>query len=68
MVTLELPYHASYLDRPDPLPDDHLEDVRDIWMRSPDAYLAAVAAPALRMLAAACLHPQEPAGPAAPAA
>jgi hypothetical protein len=57
MVTLELPYHAQYQARPDPLPDDHLADVHDLWRERPEEYLAAVGGPVMRMLEAACLWP-----------
>ncbi len=57
MVTLELPYHAGYHNRPDPLPEDHLEGVQTLWRERPEEYLAAVGGPVLRMLEAACLLP-----------
>ena len=60
MVTLELPYHSGYQERPDPLPDDHLEGVHALWRERPEDYLAAVGGPVRRMLEAACLldHPR----------
>lgn len=72
MVTLELPYHSGYHDRPDPLPDDHLEGVHSLWRERPEEYLAAVQGPVHRMLeAASCLihpahaaHPRPHSGPA----
>ena len=57
MVTLELPYHAGYHDRPDPLPDDHLEGVQALWREKPEDYLSAVGGPVRRMLEAACRLP-----------
>lgn len=57
MVTLELPYHAGYHPRPDPLPEDHLEGVHALWRERPEEYLDAVGGPVLRMLEAACLLP-----------
>lgn len=54
MVTLELPYQAHPYVRPDTLPDDHLEGVREWWSKHPEAYLKAVAGPVHRMLDAAC--------------
>jgi hypothetical protein len=60
MVTLELPYHSGYQERPDPLPDDHLEGLHALWRERPEDYLAAVGGPVRRMLEAACLleHPR----------
>lgn len=60
MVTLELPYHAGYQDRPEPLPGDHLEGVHALWRERPEEYLAAVGGPVLRMLEAACRLPHPP--------
>jgi hypothetical protein len=57
MVTLELPYQAGFLPRPDPLPPAHLEEVRALWRDRPQAYLAGVAGPVHRMLEAACRTP-----------
>ncbi|HKP97670.1 MAG TPA: M14 family zinc carboxypeptidase [Fibrobacteria bacterium] len=54
MVTLELPYHAQAYERPDSLPDGHLESVRALWRARPEAYLAGVQGPVHRMLEAAC--------------
>jgi zinc carboxypeptidase len=54
MVTLELPYHAHPYLRPEALPDDHLEGLRDLWRDRPDDYLNGVAGPIHRMLEAAC--------------
>jgi hypothetical protein len=58
MVTLELPYHAGYHARPDPLPEDHLAGVDALWRERPEEYLASVGGPVLRMLAAACVLSQ----------
>jgi hypothetical protein len=63
MVTLELPYHAGYHARPDPLPDDHLEGVHALWRERPEDYLAAVGGPVMRMLEAACRLSHERSGP-----
>jgi hypothetical protein len=57
MVTLELPYHPHAIARPDPLPSRHLQDVRELWRDRPEAYLAGVEGPVLRMLEAACRLP-----------
>lgn len=54
MVTLELPHHPHYLPRPDPLPEDHLGQVRGLWDSRPGEYLAGVQGPVFRMLEAAC--------------
>lgn len=54
MVTLELPYHANVFSRPDTLPANHLEGVRDLWRTRPEAYLAGVQDAVHRMLEAAC--------------
>ncbi len=53
MVTLELPYHAHVHDRPETLPADHLDSVRELWRASPETYLEGVQGPVHRMLAAA---------------
>ena len=54
MVTLELPYHAGPYVRPDALPDDHLDGVREYWRKHPEDYLKSVEGPVHRMLDAAC--------------
>jgi hypothetical protein len=54
MVTLELPYHAFPYVRPEALPDDHLDRVRDLWRKQPDVYLQGAEGPVHRMLDAAC--------------
>jgi hypothetical protein len=53
MVTLELPYHAHAYTRPERLPDDHLETVRELWLSRPQDYLLGVQDQVHRMLAAA---------------
>ncbi len=58
MVTLELPYHAHNSVRPENLPGDHLDRVRDLWRNRPDAYLAGVEGPVHRMLESVCRHRQ----------
>ncbi|MDB5105852.1 MAG: murein peptide amidase [Fibrobacteres bacterium] len=57
MVTLELPYHAHIRDRPERLPEDHLDRVRELWRTRPQAYLAGVEGPVVRMLETACRFP-----------
>jgi hypothetical protein len=54
MVTLELPYHAHVFSRPEPLPADHLERIRETWRTRPEAYLTGVQEAVHRMLEAAC--------------
>ena len=53
MVTLELPYDPLR-PRPDALPDDHLETVRNMWAENAGNYLAPLEDGVKRMLAAAC--------------
>jgi murein peptide amidase A len=57
MVTLELPYHAHVFVRPEPLPADHLDRVRELWRIRPEAYMAGVQGPVHRMLETACRLP-----------
>jgi hypothetical protein len=54
MITLELPHHPRPRRRPDPLPGNHLEEVRTLWRSSPAAYLEGVRDPVHRMLETAC--------------
>ncbi len=54
MITLELPYHPHFHPRPDDLPEDHLDSVREHWENRADEYLQAVEGPVHRMLVAAC--------------
>ncbi|MEO6097677.1 MAG: M14 family zinc carboxypeptidase [Fibrobacteria bacterium] len=56
MITLELPYYAHGLDRPQALPGEHLDQVRQIWRTNPDAYLEGVEGAVHKMLDAACRH------------
>jgi hypothetical protein len=56
MITLELPYYAHGADRPQVLPGDHLDHVRDLWRARPDEYLAGVEGAVHKMLDAACRH------------
>jgi hypothetical protein len=53
MVTLELPYHPHAYERPEELPSDHLESVREWWRSRPEAYLQGVQGAVHRMLEAA---------------
>lgn len=64
MVTLELPYHPHAVARPDILPEDHLESVRDWWEARTGEYLAGVQEPVFGMLEAACRfeHAWQPRG------
>lgn len=55
IVTLELPHQTS-VERPEILPDDHLEQLRALWQREPHSYIRAVEPAVDRMLVAACLH------------
>jgi protein MpaA len=59
MMTLELPYHAHIFVRPDPLPEDHLDRLGELWRLRPDAYIAGVQGPVHRMLEAACRLPHD---------
>lgn len=54
MITLELPYHPEPAPRPESLPEDHLDQVRDRWNSDPDRYLAGVEGTVHRLLEAAC--------------
>ncbi len=54
MITLELPYDPAVGSRPDPLPDDHLDTLRELWQRDSAAYLRAVEPGVRAMLLAAC--------------
>ncbi len=42
MITLELPYDVTGEARPDELPADHLDTLRELWRRDAAAYLRAV--------------------------
>ena len=54
MVTLELPYLAHVFTRPDPLPEDHLDRIAELWRSRPDTYLAGIQGSVHRMLETAC--------------
>jgi hypothetical protein len=54
MITLELPYDPAAESRPDDLPDEHLDALRDLWHRDSAAYLRAVEPGVHHMLLAAC--------------
>ncbi|MEP6670653.1 MAG: M14 family zinc carboxypeptidase [Chthoniobacter sp.] len=53
MITLELPYDPGAEARPDELPEDHLETVRELWRRDPAGYLRGIAPGVQAMLATA---------------
>jgi len=54
MITLELPYDPAAPGRPDNLPDEHLDTLRDLWHNDSGAYLRAVEPGVEKMLLAAC--------------
>ncbi len=54
MITLELPYDPDAQVRPNDLPDEHLDTLRDLWHRDSGAYLRAVEPAVHKMLLAAC--------------
>jgi hypothetical protein len=54
MITLELPYDPVADGRPDDLPDEHLDTLRDLWHRDSATYLRAVEPGVHHMLLAAC--------------
>ncbi|MHA3770041.1 M14 family zinc carboxypeptidase [Verrucomicrobiota bacterium sgz303538] len=54
MITLELPYDPTVESRPDFLPEEHLDTLRDLWHRDSGAYLRAVEPGVDKMLLAAC--------------
>jgi hypothetical protein len=53
MITLELPYDPE-LARPEELPADHLDTLRERWTRDAEGYLRAARPAVEKMLAAAC--------------
>ncbi|MDR3404657.1 MAG: M14 family zinc carboxypeptidase [Chthoniobacter sp.] len=57
MITLELPYDPEAEARPDELPDDHLETVRELWRRDAVGYLRGIAPGVQAMLATAIRFP-----------
>lgn len=54
MITLELPYDVDLAARPDDLPIDHLDSLRELWAKDADRYLRAVEGAVHKMLLAAC--------------
>lgn len=54
MITLELPYRDKPFPRPFDLPDDHLDDMRRLWLHQPGTYLNYAYAGVKAMLLAAC--------------
>ena len=54
MITLELPYDPLAACRPDLLPEQHLDTLRDLWHRDHAAYLRCVEPGVHKMLLAAC--------------
>lgn len=57
MITLELPYDPEAEARPDALPDDHLETVRELWKRDAAGYLRGIEPGVQAMLATAIRFP-----------
>ena len=53
MITLELPYDPAATDRPEELPADHLDTLRELWKRDTEGYLRAVEPGVHAMLGAA---------------
>ena len=53
MVTLELPYDPDATSRPSPLPEAHLDWVRERWAQNAEGYLKAVEPGVYKMLNAA---------------
>jgi hypothetical protein len=54
MITLELPYDADFLARPEELPLDHLQALHALWASDPQRYLRAIEPAVQKMLIAAC--------------
>lgn len=54
MITLELPYDPAVASRPDDLPADHLDLLRELWERGAETYLRSVEGAVFKMLLAAC--------------
>jgi hypothetical protein len=57
MITLELPYDPDAEARPDELPGDHLETVRELWKRDAAGYLRGIEPGVHAMLATAIRFP-----------
>lgn len=57
MITLELPYDPEAEARPDELPDDHLDTVRNMWRQDASAYLRGIESGIDAMLATAIRFP-----------
>jgi hypothetical protein len=56
MITLELPYHSSSAARLDPLPEDHLNSLHELWASDSASYMSAIEPAVTKMLIAACAH------------
>ncbi len=54
MITLELPYRDRPFARPAILEENHLEDIRHLWLTRPEAYLTYAYSGVRAMLFAAC--------------
>lgn len=54
MITLELPYDPDAPSRPSPLPQGHLDRLRERWRRDAAGYLGTVESGVHKMLRAAC--------------
>lgn len=57
MITLELPFDPHAASRPEPLHDEHLNELRALWQRDSAGYLRAVEPGVRAMLTAACRFP-----------
>ncbi len=57
MITLELPYDPEAEARPDELPDDHLDTVRELWQRDAAGFLRGIEPGVHAMLATAIRFP-----------
>lgn len=56
MITLELPYEADAQGRPEELPEDHLDTLRELWERDAAGYLRGVEPGVFAMLGAAVAY------------
>lgn len=54
IITLELPYDSDLKSRPDELPEDHLDTLRQRWEQESDVYLRAIEGTVFKILLAAC--------------
>jgi protein MpaA len=57
MITLELPYDPEAEARPDALPEDHLDTVRNMWRQDASGYLRGIESGVHAMLATAIRFP-----------